>query len=41
MFISSYSLSKARFHVTDITQINKSVGCFTAERNVKFWCSEC
>ena len=33
--------SKARFHVTVITQVNKSVVYFIVTRNVKFGCSEC
>ena len=33
--------SKARFHVTVRTQINKSVVYFIVRRNVKFGCSEC
>ena len=37
----SKQLSKAQFHVTVRTHINKSVVDFTVRRNVKFWCSEC
>ena len=33
--------NKARFHVTVITQINKSVVYFNVRRNAKFGCSEC
>ena len=35
------TLSKARFHVTVRTHINKSVVYFIVRRNVKFGCSEC
>ena len=34
-------LTKARFHVTVRTQINKSVVYFIIRRNVKFGYSEC
>ena len=34
-------ISKARFHVTVRTHINKSVVYFIVRRNVKFGCSEC
>ena len=33
--------SKARFHVTVRTKVNKSVGYFIVRRSVNFWCSEC
>ena len=39
---SSYRIdTKARFHIKDVTQINKSVVYFTVRRNVKFSCSKC
>ena len=41
MRVTYRSRSKARFHVTVTTQINKSVIYFIVRRNVKFGCSEC
>ena len=33
--------SKARFHVTVFTQLNKCVVYFIVRRNIKLGCSEC
>ena len=41
VFRNSYLVSKAQFHVTVTTQVNKSVVYFIVRRNVKFGCSEC
>ena len=41
MLFSYFYLSKARFHVTVITQINKFVVYFMERRNVKVGYSEC
>ena len=41
LFLEQILFLKAQFHITVLTQINKSAVYFTVGRNIKFWCSEC
>ena len=41
LFLEQILFFKAQFHITVLTQINKSVVYFTVGRSIKFWCSKC